>query len=201
MFEFKKTENTEEFDAFVENSHETSFMQTSRWIPLKPTWKPHMFTGYEDGKVVLTALILERSMPVAGKLWYSPSGFIADYENRELVSAFSAFIKAQMKKERVTAYIADPQIVKRITGEDVPETCAKEQNLVNAGFVCNDDRDNYTYQPPMTVAVRLKTDENTYTAEKLLKTFEKGVRYSVRIGSKRGLVTEQYRYSDLCENP
>lgn len=203
MYRFLKTENIEEFDAFVEKASETSFMQTSAWIPLKPTWSPYMYSGYaENGGVVLTALILERSLPAAGKIWYSPSGFICDYNNTALVKEFSDFIKKEMKKNRVTAYIIDPQIVERITDVAVDSAASKINSLKSAGFKYNDNRDDYTYQPPMTVGIYLKDENNnTVTKETLLKKFEKGVRYSVRIGEQRGLVAERYKYEDIEKDP
>lgn len=203
MYNFIKTENTEEFDSFVENAEETSFMQTSKWILLKSTWIPHMYTGYDqEGNVVLTALILERNLPAAGKIWYSPSGFICDYTNAELIKEFSAFVKKEMKRNRATAYIIDPQIVSRITDREIPSAKEKTDNLISAGFKYNDNLDDYTYQPPMTVGIYLKNSDGEHiTKEALLKSFEKGVRYSVRIGDQRGLVAERYTYDDIAKNP
>jgi peptidoglycan pentaglycine glycine transferase (the first glycine) len=201
MYKFIETVNFEEFDGFVEKSNETSFMQLSRWAKLKPTWKPKFFSGYDDKEnIVLTALILERELVGAGRIWYSPSGFICDYENGQLVKEFADFIKSQEKKNKVTAYIIDPQIVEKISDAVQESAQNKLANIKSAGFMYNKNRDDYTYQPPMTVGIYLDDNGEYLTAEKLLKKFEKGVRYSIRIGEQRGLVAERYLFKDIENN-
>lgn len=202
MYKFIKTENYEEFDTFVEKSKESSFMQTTKWIPLKSTWNPHLYTGYNDNnEVVLTALVLERKLPLVGKIWYSPSGFIADYSNSSLINEFTKFIKKELEHNGAAMYIVDPQIMERINDEVVNDSLIKVNNLKEAGFIYNEKRDEYTYQPPLTIGLSLKDAQgNLVSKEALLKKFDKGIRYSVRVGEQRGLVAESYTYDDISNN-
>ena len=70
------------------------------------------------------------------------------------------------------------------------------------GFQLNTDASKTLYKSPLQLITRLVSDEGErYTPEKLLKTFEKGVRYSVRVGEARGLVHKVYTIEDVEKNP
>lgn len=202
MYRFEEANDKVSFDTFVEQNSSV-FMQTSNWAVIKKTWKPYMFIGYgENDQTVLTALVLERSLPAVGSIWYSPSGFVADYSDTKLCKEFSAYIKSEMRKHNITAYIVDPQVPWQINGVSAAEAEPVIKSLKAAGYKYNPKRDDFTYQPPLTIGLNLKKDDgDEITADELLKRFEKGVRYSIRIGEQRGLVSEKYTYSELTANP
>ncbi len=199
---FDKETDLVAFEEFV-LSHGGNYLHSEKWARVKTAWKPYFFSGKtEDGEIVLTALALERSFPGAGKIWYVPSGACCDHKNEELFKGFSAFMKKQLKINHITALFYDPLIPNRINGEDIPEGKAAHRLFTENGFQLNPDASKTLYKSPHQLITRLVSDEGErYTPEKLLKTFEKGVRYSVRVGEARGLTHKVYTIEDVEENP
>lgn len=190
------------FEEFV-LSHGGNYLQSEKWAKVKTAWKPYFFSGKtESGEMVLTALILERSFPGAGKIWYCPSGACCNHKNSALFSEFALFLKKELKKNRITALFYDPLIPNRINGEDIEEGKSAHRLFTENGFILNDDASNTLYKSPLQLITKL-TDESgsIISPEKLLKTFEKGVRYSVRVGEARGLVHKIYTIEDVEKAP
>lgn len=204
MFAFKIETDLEKFDSFVRD-HKGSYLQCSLWPEVKTAWKPYFYSGFDDETRVLTALVLERSLPVVGKLWYLSCGPVCEdgyAENYEFMGAFSDFLKAEMKKFGAFCVITDPLIPLRIDGEDQTEGVAAHNLLTSIGYELNPDIESYTYKHPVQTMIPLKDSEgNMIPAEKILKGCEKGVRYSVRVGTSRGLVAQKYTYDDIAANP
>ena len=92
-----KTELTEisaaEFDSFSAVHPYTSFQKKSSTAELKGSfgWRKLFLALKKDGETVAAALFLGRRMPVFNKyLYYSPHGYLIDYENTELLAEFHA---------------------------------------------------------------------------------------------------------------
>lgn len=199
---FDKETDLTAFEEFV-LSHGGNYLHSEKWARVKEAWKAYFFSGKdEEGNIVLTALVLERNFPGAGKIWYIPSGACCDHENGELFRGFSEFMKKQLKKNHITALFYDPLIPNRINGEDIPEGKAAHRLFTENGFQLNDDASKTLYKSPLQLITRLESEAGEkYTPDKLLKTFEKGVRYSVRVGEARGLVHKIYTIEDVDKNP
>ncbi len=201
MFDFKLEQNTVEFDNFV-NLNKGSYLQTARWADVKDSWCSRCYSGFENGERVLTAMVLYRTMPGAGCVWYIPCGAVCDYLNTELVKEFLEFIKNESKKAKATCLIIDPLIPLRINGELQNEGIESHKLITSCGFQLNEDVDSYTYKHPVQTYIHLLDDEGKQIpADKILKNCEKGVRYSVRIGTTRGLEYKTYLYEDIEKNP
>ncbi len=200
MYNFEKTENYEALNSFAE-AHGGSVYQTSMWASVKNAWKPYYYMGYENGKAVLSCLCLERNIPVAGKLWYCPDGFVCDYKNSELIKEFSSYLKNEMKKYGVFALACDPLIVKKINGEAVGNFSETISVFSEAGFKVDGVENFYTVQPSTTINVLLTENGERISEEKLLKKCEKGVRHGVKLGRDGGIKCESYTIEDLDKNP
>lgn len=69
MYHFQPETDFQSFDQFVEDHH-GQYQQCSLWPKVKTGWNSHLYSGFDDnGTRVLTALVLERKLPLAGKLW------------------------------------------------------------------------------------------------------------------------------------
>lgn len=202
MYSFKTETDLEAFESFV-LSNGGIYMQSAKWAEVKTAWKSYFYSGSdENGKMVLTALILERHIPGGGKIWYSPAGAVCDYSDKELISQFSAYIKKEMKKHSATALFFDPCVELRRNGEYVEAGKALHSALIESGFELNTDASKCLYKSPVQLIADLKDkDGNELTPEKMLKGFEKGVRYSIRIGEQRGLFDKLYTIDDVEKNP
>lgn len=190
------------FEEFV-LSHGGNYLHSVKWSLVKKEWVSRFYSGFsENGERVLTALVMERKIPFAGKIWYCPSGALFDYKNEELLSCFSEFMKNELKKNRVTALFYDPLIPLRINGEKKEEGKNAHSALINNGFILNTDASKTLYKSPVQLITPLVSPEGErFTPEKLLRSFEKGVRYSVRVGEGRGLTEEIYTIEDIEKDP
>lgn len=195
---FKKETDMAAFEEFV-LSHGGIYMQSEKWSRVKLEWRSRFYSGFsENGERVLTALIMERSIPAAGKIWYCPAGAVCDHGNKALFTAFSEFMKKELEKNRITALFYDPLIELRVNGETKEAGKEAHRLFTECGFRLNTDASKCLYKSPVQLITRLKNDAGeSYTAEKLLKTFEKGVRYSVRVGEGRGLTEKIYSIDDI----
>ena len=100
MIEFKVETDLKEYDKFI-NERKGSFIQCSRWPEIKVVWKPYFFCGFRDGERVLACLVLERSLSLCGRIWYTPDGPVTDYSDGEIITEFTKFIKAELKKHGI----------------------------------------------------------------------------------------------------
>lgn len=200
MYTFKEETNLKAYDEFIEKNG-GQYIQCSRWQKVKTTWKCRYFCGYCEEQIVLAVLVMERKLPFAGKIWYGSGGPVCDYNNTELLEAFTKFMKKEIKNNAVTAFITDPPISLRINENEQAYGKEIHKKLISLGYKLNSNIENYTYKQPVQLFIPLK-DENgdTLSAEKLLKKCDKGVRYSIRIGEQRGLVAETHTYEDIKDN-
>lgn len=202
MYTFRPETDYAAFDAFVE-AHHGQYQQCSLWPKVKTAWAPHFYAGFDEGgERVLTCLVLERDLPVAGKLWYVPYGTVSDITDEVLQKEFSEYIAAEMKAHKAFCTIIDPPVRLRVDGEDCPEGHAAHKLLTSLGYQLNTDLPSYTYKHPVQTLIPLR-DENgeLIPGKQLLKKCEKGVRYSVRVGESRGLDCETYTWEDFEKDP
>lgn len=201
MLEFRTETNMQEYDEFL-NERKGSFIQCSRWPQIKTAWKPYFYSGFENGERVLACLVLERSLSVCGKIWYIPDGLVTDYARPEIIREFTKFIKAELKKHGATALLTDPHVPLRINNEEIKAGLDVHKAFIDAGYELNHDAARYIYKAPIQYMIDLK-DENgkNLTAKELLKKCEKGVRYSVRVGESRGLVSRCVTIDEVEKDP
>ena len=69
------------------------------------------YTGVrENGRIVATALVLERSLVAGFTYFYIPRGFTLDYSDRELLKFMTESIRKMGKKHRALYFRIDPDI-------------------------------------------------------------------------------------------
>lgn len=202
MYTFREATDLTAFDQFV-SDHHGQYQQCSLWPQVKTAWKPYFYEGVDaQDERVLTCLVLERNLPLAGRLWYVPYGTVSNYEDEPLQRAFADFIRSEMKAHHAFVTIVDPPVPLRIDGEGQPEGHKVHKLLTALGYQLNTDLDSYTYKHPVQTMIPLRDEDGELIpAEKLLKKCEKGVRYSVRVGTSRGLVAEEYSWKDIQADP
>ncbi len=201
MLEFRKETNIQAYDEFI-NEHKGSFIQCSRWPEIKTAWKPYFYSGFENGERVFACLVLERNLSLCGKVWYIPDGPVTDYSRPEIIKEFTAFIKNELKKHNATALLTDPHIALRINNENCTSGLEVHKTFIDAGYELNHDAARYIYKAPIQYMINLRKENGEiFTAKELLKKCEKGVRYSVRVGESRGLVSRCVTIADVEKDP
>ena len=201
MYDFRIETDLTAFDNFVK-ANKGSYLQCSKWPEVKLSWGSRFYSGFFGEERVLTCLVLSRVLPVAGEIWYIPCGPLCDYKNEGLQKEFTEFIKAEMKKSGATCLVTDPLIPLRISGETQEDGVNAHKLLASCGYSLNPKIETYTYKHPVQTYIPLRdADGNIIPSDKILKNCEKGVRYSVRIGTTRGLESKLYTYEDVKKNP
>lgn len=197
MYTFKEETDLKAYDEYLQ-SNGGQYIQCSRWAKVKTTWKCTYYSGFDGDERVLCALVMERELPAAGKIWYSPAGPVCDYENTALLKAFTEFIKSEVSKHKVTAFIMDPPFDLRVNKERCEKGHELHRTLLSLGYSLNPSIENYTYKQPVQLFIPLKNENGEALDSKaILKRCDKGVRYSIRIGEQRGLVAKTFTSKDV----
>lgn len=103
-YKFIENINKEEYEDFVENHPTKShFMQSYYFGQINRTkgFIPHYVGMKEKGKIVATALLLQKNIYKNICYFYCPRGYVLNYDNLETLTQFSNFIKQYTKKKKV----------------------------------------------------------------------------------------------------
>ena len=102
-----------EFKKYADSHEQITFHQTEEWANLKKVngWKPYYIGLKEDKKIKAAALILAKELPIIKKkMFYSPRGFLIDYNDYELLKKFTTELKKYIKKEKGIFVKIDPYV-------------------------------------------------------------------------------------------
>lgn len=102
-----------EFKTFADSHPQITFHQTEEWANLKKKngWNAYYVGLQEEKKIVAGALLLSKEIPIIHKkMFYSPRGFLIDYENYDLLKEFTAQLKEYVKKENGIFVKIDPYV-------------------------------------------------------------------------------------------
>ena len=103
----------QEFKKFADKHEQITFHQTEQWANLKKKngWDAY-YIGLKDGKkIVAGALLLKKRLPIVKfNMFYSPRGFLIDYNNFDLLKEFTTELKKFIKKEKGIFVKIDPYV-------------------------------------------------------------------------------------------
>ena len=110
----KLTELTkEEFKKFADKHEQITFHQTEEWANLKKVnnWDSYYVGLKDNDKVIAGAMLLAKTLPIIKKkMFYSPRGFLIDYNNKEILKEFTNQLKDYIKKEKGIFVKIDPYV-------------------------------------------------------------------------------------------
>lgn len=193
-----------EFKTFADKNPEITFHQTEEWANLKKVnnWDAH-YIGLEDDnkKIVAGALLLSKTLPIIKKkMFYSPRGFLIDYNNKELLKKFTEEIKKYAKTENAIFIKIDPfveyqehdnngDIIKN--GYNNKEAVENLKSLGYKFFGFNLMQD--TLQPRWMHVIETK-DRNL---DDVMKDMESKTRQILRKNEKCGITTREITRDEL----
>lgn len=104
--------NKKDFKNFADKHPQITFHQTEEWANLKKinNWQAH-YIGLENDndEIVAGAMILSKTLPIIKKkMFYSPRGFLIDYNDKKLLETFTNELKKYIKKEQGIFVKIDP---------------------------------------------------------------------------------------------
>ena len=192
MYEFINNIGKEEYENFIRNSNYTHFMQSYDFGKIREYkgFIPHYVGLKKDNKIVCAALILEKKLVFGYSYFYSPRGYVIDYNDRELLKIFTEEL-AKFAKTRKAIYTKiDPGIKLHTIDQDGNEISGeknydlveylKEIGYKHLGYNLGFEHE----QPRFTFRIDLDGDWNTIyqrmhpTTRKILN---KGNQYNLEV--------------------
>jgi len=110
MYTFKRNIPAAEHDEFVRNHELSNLLQSSSWAKIKSNWGSELVGVYDEEKLVASALILIKSLPLGMTMLYTPRGPVMDYSNKTLVQFFMRELKKLGRKHHAVFVKMDPTI-------------------------------------------------------------------------------------------
>ena len=110
--EFIENIEREEYTKFVINNINSHFLKSYEWgvVSRKRGLTPH-YVGLKDkNKLVATALLLEKKLPLCYKYYYIRRGYSIDYTNKDLLNKLTKEIAAYSKRNKAIFFRIDPDI-------------------------------------------------------------------------------------------
>ena len=105
----------DKYEKFVSNHKSKShFLQSNSWgefCKVNKHTSPYYVGVVDDkNKLIATALLLERKMPLGYSYFYSPRGFVCDYNNKEVIKELTLGIKNFAKSKKAIFLKIDPDV-------------------------------------------------------------------------------------------
>ncbi len=192
----------DEFRKFSTKHKYESFMQTVELGNLKKELGDivHYVGVVNNNKLVAAALLLEEKSILSKKTFYSPRGFLIDYEDKELLKFFTEELKKYIKKHKGFMLTIDPNVIYRVRtsdGEIINNDEEKNDTLVNnlkdLGYV-HFGFNKYLEALQVRWEYRLKLDK---PYEEISKDFGKSTRKNIESCYKKGLLVRKGKIDDL----
>lgn len=181
------------YEHFMESHKELShFLQSSYWgefAKKKKNLIPFYLGLEENDEIVAVALLLQKKLPLGYSYFYSPRGFIIDYENKDLVKSFSEKIIKYIKNKKAIFLKIDPPIILRRENcfgdkTEYDKSFETLELLKSIGFKHQGFTKNFeTMQPRYTFRIDMsKQIDDIYN--NFSKTTKQRIQKAIKIGTK-----------------
>ncbi|MGT2924812.1 aminoacyltransferase [Streptococcus caviae] len=198
MYTYKIGIPAEEHDRFVEESKQTNLLQSSAWAKVKDEWGNERIGFYQNDKLVASASILIRPLPLGMTMFYIPRGPVMDYQNQDLVAFVLASLKKFAKRKRALFIKFDPFILlnhHQIDEEDITNPQAQDiiANLKKSGC------EWLGQTTDMGETIQPRFQANIYAEDFSEANLSKKIRQSIRTAKNKG-VTLRFGGYELLED-
>ena len=181
MYRYQIGIPTLEYDQFVKEHELVNVLQSSAWEEVKSDWQHEKFGVYRGDKLLATASILIKTLPLGYRMFYIPRGPVLDYKDAELLNFVLQSIKSYARSKRAIFVIFDPSIClsqSSIKHEktEYPENMAIIENLQRMGVRWSGKTDGMgdTIQP----RIQAKIYKENFAEDKLCKSTKQAIRSS-----------------------
>lgn len=179
MYRYQIGIPTLEYDQFVKEHELVNVLQSSAWEEVKSDWQHEKFGAYRGDKLLATASILIKTLPLGYRMFYIPRGPVLDYKDAELLNFVLQSIKSYARSKRAIFVIFDPSIClsqSSIKHEKIeyPENMAIIENLQRMGVRWSGKTDGMgdTIRP----RIQAKVYKENFTEDKLCKSTKQAIR-------------------------
>ena len=197
-----KNLSKEKYEEFVKKHKNNHFLQSYAWGEFSKKEKnliPHYIGLSKDNKLISTALVLEKKLPLGLCYFYIPRGFTIDYTNEEALKTFTQELKLYAKEKKAIFIKIDPAIIynKEDTfGNKIVEKNSTEKEILekigykHLGFTKNFEtmQPRYTFRIDMNKSwEELENNFSKTTKQRIKKAQDFFV--EVKIGDKEDIKT------------
>lgn len=195
--------NEKDFKKIADKSNQISFHQTKNWADLKKIngWDSHYIGLKDKNKVVCASLLLSKTLPIIKKkMFYSPRGFLLDYDDKKLLKEWTTELKKYVKKQKGIFVKIDPYVSyqERDNNGNIVENGKNNKeahnNLISLGykhFGFNIYQD--TLQPRWIHII----DTKDKSIEDIDKDMESKTRQILRKNERSGIVCREIKKDEL----
>lgn len=179
MYRYQIGIPTLEYDQFVKEHELVNVLQSSAWEEVKSDWQHEKFGAYRGDKLLATASILIKTLPLGYRMFYIPRGPVLDYKDAELLNFVLQSIKSYARSKRAIFVIFDPSICLSQSSikhekEEYPENMAIIENLQRMRVRWSGKTDGMgdTIQP----RIQAKIYKENFAEDKLCKSTKQAIR-------------------------
>jgi len=188
-----------EYQKFWENHPLKTFLSAPKIAKLreKSNWKSYFVGVKENKKVVAAALLLSHKRKFNVNEFYSPRGFLLDYNNKELLTFFVEKVKEFAKSKNGYILRIDPYVIYKqrdINGDIVEggeDNTHVVDHLTSLGFkkVKTENMEQVGWM--FSLGLEGKTEEQ------ILKEMKPNTRNTIRKAEKLGITMTELSYDEL----
>ena len=188
-----------EYQKFWENHPLKTFLSAPKIAKLreKSNWKSYFVGVKENKKVVAAALLLSHKRKFNVNEFYSPRGFLLDYNNKELLTFFVEKVKEFAKSKNGYILRIDPYVIYKqrdINGDIVEggeDNSHVVEHLTSLGFkkVKTENMEQVGWM--FSLGLEGKTEEQ------ILKEMKPNTRNTIRKVEKLGITMTELSYDEL----
>ena len=188
-----------EYQKFWENHPLKTFLSAPKIAKLreKSNWKSYFVGVKENKKVVAAALLLSHKRKFNVNEFYSPRGFLLDYNNKELLTFFVEKVKEFAKSKNGYILRIDPYVIYKqrdINGDIVEggeDNTHVVDHLTSLGFkkVKTENMEQVGWM--FSLGLEGKTEEQ------ILKEMKPNTRNTIRKAEKLGITMTELSYEEL----
>lgn len=204
MYKLEKL-SKEKYEKFVKtNKYKSHFLQSYDWgeFAKKKKGKTPYYLGLlKDNKVVATALLLQTKLPLGYSYFYSPRGFVLNYEDSEVFNEMTKEVVKFVKRKKGIFLKIDPDIIRKSIDYEGKENklsydpnkifnMIKKAGFKHQGFTKNFETNNprYSFRIDMTKSIEeIESHYSKTTKQRIKKANKLGT--IVKIGTEKDLDT------------
>ena len=191
-----------EYRKFTENNKNTHFLESYEWGEVSKLRNliPIYVGVKEKNKIVATALLLKKQLPLGYSYYYIPRGYNVDYSNLELVKYMTEEIKKYCKINKALFFRIDPDIQLH-TIDEFASVIEGENNykivdyLIKLGFKRKKLTKFFeTMQPRFTFRIPLQN-----SIEQIESRYSKTTIQRIKKAEQSGVIVEKGTKDDIKE--
>ena len=190
-----------EYEEFWNKHPQKTFLSTTEIGKLreKSGWEVYYVGMKEDKKVICAAMLVSKKRKFNKNEFYSPRGFLIDYNNKSLLESFTKEVKQFVKEKNGYILRIDPYVINKERDKDgnIVEGGIDNTNVVNTlkhlGFkeVPIKNREQVSWM--------FSLDIDGKTEEEILNNMKSNTRNIIRKTEKFGITINELSYDELDE--